>query len=213
MEIKNILNILEKHFHNEQRTTLNSMRGEDPFKVLVGCIVSINIKDEVTNKILEELFSKVRDFNELLEMDNQELENILYLARYRKVKARTLKNISKVILEKYNGKVPNTKEELLSIKGIGPKTASVVLNFAFNKPFIPVDSNTLRIANRIGWIKTNKNEEVERLLMESLNEDMIRKANAIFMLHGKNICVPVSPFCSKCPVNKFCKKIGVEKWR
>jgi len=232
MNIKEILNILENHFKNEKKTTLNRMRETpDPFKILVGCIVSINIKDEVCNKILDELFTKARNFNELLSIDDNDLENILYLARYRRVKARTLKNISKEIIYKHNGVVPDTKEELLSIKGIGPKTANVVLNFAFNKPYIPVDSNTLRIANRIGWIQTKKHKDteqssvskisnkvreisdVENLLIKELDEDMLRNANAIFMLHGKNICVPVSPFCSKCPVNEYCKKVGVEKWR
>lgn len=213
MNIQEMLNVLEKHFQNEKKTTLNRMRGEDPYKILVGCIVSINIRDEVTEKILDELFCKARNFDELLNMNNKELENILYLARYRKVKARTLKNISKEIIEKFNGKVPQTKEELLSIKGIGNKTANVVLNFAFNKPYIPVDSNTLRIANRIGWIKTNKHQDVEALLLKELDENMLRNINAIFMLHGKNICVPVSPFCSKCPVSNYCKKVGVEKCR
>ena len=118
-------------------------------------------------------------------------------------------NVNKVTI----GKVPANKQDLLSIKGVGPKTANVVLNFAFNKPFIPIDSNTIRISNRLGWISSNKPLEVEKLLINNLEEDFLKEANSIFMLHGKKICVPVSPFCSKCPVEKYCMKIGVEKRR
>lgn len=211
--ISKTLKILQNHFSQERKTTLNRMRGEDPYKILVGCIVSINIKDEVTEKILEELFEKADSFEELLKLEQEELERMLYLARYRKIKANTLKNISKEILDKYNGKVPDTKEELLKIKGIGPKTANVVLNFAFNKPYIPIDSNTLRITNRIGWITTEKHADVEIMLIKNLDETTLKNANALFMLHGKTICVPVSPFCSRCPVNELCAKVGVEKSR
>lgn len=214
IEIKNFMEILKEHFKSDKKTTLNRLReNPDAFKILIGCIVSINIKDEVTEKILDELFKKADSFQKIIDMNVEELENILYLARYRKIKANTLKSISREIIQRFNGNVPNTKEELLSIRRIGPKTANVVLNFAFNKSCIPIDSNTLRIANRIGWIKTQKHEEVENLLIKSLDDEMLKNANAIFMLHGKNICVPVSPFCSKCPVSNYCMKVGVLKSR
>ena len=87
------------------------------------------------------------------------------------------------------------------------------MSFAFNKNVIPVDSNTLRIANRFGWIETGKHNEVEKLLVDSLDGDGLRGANALFMLHGKNICVPISPFCSKCPVFDYCQRVGVDKNR
>jgi len=215
--MSNISSLLEKlnnYYSFKRRTTLNRMReNPDPFKILIGCLVSINIRDEVCEEILENLFNKVRNFQDIVEINILELETILYKARYRKIKARTLKSVSKEILERFNGVVPDEKENLLSIKGIGPKTCNVVLNFAFNKRVIPIDSNTLRIANRIGWISTKKNEDVEKLLLDNLNEEMIKNANAIFMLHGKEVCVPVSPFCTKCPIEKNCMKIGVDKRR
>ena len=213
-KISEIMNLLKNRFNHERKTTLNRMREEkDPFKILIGCLVSINIKDEVTEKILKELFSKADSFDDIININTQELEKILYLARYRKVKTERLKSVSKEILERFNGEVPSNKRDLLSIKGIGNKTANVVLNFAFNKPFIPVDSNTLRISNRLGLINTKKSEEVEKLLVENLNENFLREANALFMLHGKKICVPVSPFCSRCPVEKHCMKVGVKNSR
>lgn len=212
-KISEIIEILEEHFSSEKKTTLNRMRGEDPYRILVGCLVSINIKDEVTDKILTELFSKANSFQNILDINQEELEKILYLARYRRNKASILKNVSKEILERFNGRVPDNKDDLVSIKGIGPKTANVVLNFAFNKPFIPVDSNTIRIVNRWGFVNTQKPEEVELFLLDNLDDEKIKNANAIFMLHGKNICVPASPFCSNCPVEKYCMKIGIEKRR
>lgn len=212
-KILEILEILENHFNSSRKTTLNRMRNQDPFKILIGCLVSINIKDEVTERILDELFSKANSFQEIIDINVKELEKILYLARYRKVKTERLKSVSREILERFYGKVPDNKEDLLSIKGIGPKTANLVLNFAYNESFIPIDSNTIRIVNRLGWISSEKPLEIEKLLVDNLNESFIKEANAIFMLHGKKICVPVSPFCSICPVNGLCSKIGVEKSR
>jgi endonuclease-3 len=212
--IHHFIQTLGKHFSSERKTTLNRLREErDPFKVLIACLVSINIKDEVTEKIAEALFKKAGNFHELLAIETRELEDMLYLARYRKVKARVLQSVSQEIIERFKGNVPQTKEELLSIKGIGPKTANVILNFAFGKSYIPVDSNTLRIANRLGWIQTDKHAEVESLLIENLADEHFKDANALFMLHGKYICVPVSPFCSRCPVADICEKRGVEKSR
>ncbi len=210
------MDILGKHFDVSRRTTLNRMResgNPDAFKILIGCLVSINIKDEVCEKILDELFERAGSFEELLEINDDDLERILYLARYRRVKSERLKSVCREVLERFDGCVPSNREDLLSIKGIGPKTCNVVLSFAFDKKVIPVDSNTVRISNRLGWIDTEKHEDVEKLLVESLDGDRLRGANAIFMLHGKDICVPVSPFCSKCPVNEICLKKGVEKSR
>ena len=212
MNVNEVMRLLSAHFARERMTTLNRMRQEkNALKILIGCIVSINIKDEVTEKILEELFVRADTFEKILAMPTEELEELLYLARYRRVKAATLKNISKDIVERFEGAVPSSREELLSIKGVGPKTANVVLNFAFGQRAIPVDSNTLRITNRIGLISTEKHADVEELLLRELSEDIFMDANALFMLHGKNICVPVSPFCSQCPIDKMCGKVGVEK--
>ncbi|MAG02313.1 hypothetical protein CMI42_03170 [Candidatus Pacearchaeota archaeon] len=212
--ISEILKILESHYSDEVRTTLNRMReNPDPFKILIGCLVSINIKDDVTDKILEELFERVGNFEDIIDMDLSELEDMLYLARYRKVKAARLKSVSKEIIEKFDGEVPDDKDKLLSINGIGPKTCNVVLCFAFGKNAIPVDSNTIRIANRLGWIDSDKHNEVEELLVDSLEGESLRGANALFMLHGKSTCVPVSPFCSGCPVSLECLRVGVEKSR
>ena len=214
VDVSEVMEVMQGHYDLDRRTTLNRMRKKpDPFKVLIGCLVSINIKDGVCDKILEELFSKVNGFQDVIDIDSNELENILYNARYRKVKAARLKEVSKQIIQEYNGKVPNDRDNLLSIKGIGPKTCNIVLAFAFGKKVIPVDSNTIRISNRLGWIDSKKANDVENMLIEELEDEFIKDVNAVFMLHGKNTCVPMSPYCSKCPVSLVCRRVGVDKSR
>jgi endonuclease-3 len=214
VDISEVMEVMQGHYDTERRTTLNRMRKKpDPFKVLIGCLVSINIKDEVTDAILEELFTEVTSFEDIIKMRKSKLEKILYNARYRKVKAARLKEVSRDILKRFGGEVPRDREGLLTLKGVGPKTCNLVLNFAFGKKVIPVDSNTIRISNRLGWIESKKADDVERLLVEELEDEFIQEANAIFMLHGKHTCVSVSPHCSKCPVSLACKRVGVVKSR
>jgi endonuclease III len=214
VDASEILEVLQEHYSDQELTTLNGMREKpDPFKVLIGCLVSINIKDDVTNIILEELFDQVKGFQDILDISTRKLEKILWNSRYRKVKAARLKDVSRDVLDRFKGEVPSNEDDLLSIKGIGPKTCNLVLNFAFGQNKIPVDSNTIRISNRIGWIDSKKADDVESLLVEELDEDFLKEANAVFMLHGKNICVSVSPHCSRCPVNGVCKRVGVKRSR
>jgi endonuclease III len=216
---KNILPImetLEKHYHYTERTTLNRMRAEknpDPYKILMSCLLSLRVKDEVTEKISQELFSIADTPEGILKIPTKKLEKIIFSSGHYHKKAATLKHVSKVILENYGGKVPSSREELLSIKGIGPKTANIVLNFAFGKLVIPVDVNVHRIVNRLGWVQTKQAEKTELALNEILPKKYWREFNGIFVLFGKTICVPVSPFCSKCPINQLCPKISVEKTR
>jgi len=124
-----------------------------------------------------------------------------------------LKSVSRELLDRFGGKVPRTKEELMSIKGIGPKTANIVLCFAFNEVVIPVDVHCHRIPNRLGWLKTNHPEQTEEELMRLLPKGYWQDFNGIFVLFGRTICVPISPKCSECPVSGCCKRVGVEKSR
>jgi len=122
-----------------------------------------------------------------------------------------LKHVSSEIIKK--GKVPKTKEELMSIKGIGPKTANIVLSFAFGKRVLPIDTHCHRLPNRLGWLKTKTPEKTEKELEKILPKKYWKEFNGIFVLFGKTICQPISPFCSKCPVRKYCRRVGVGKHR
>ncbi len=207
--IKRVMEILERYFHYSRRTTLNRMRKADPFKILISCLISLRTKDENTEKVVKKLFKVVKKPEDIANMPISKLEKLIYSSGFYKKKARILKHVSKVIVEKYKGKVPSSKEELLKIKGIGQKTANIVLSFAFNKDVLPIDTHCHRIPNRLGWIKTKTPEQTEKELEKILPKKYWREFNAIFVLFGKKICKPTFPLCSKCPVRDYCKKVGV----
>lgn len=211
-----VMQILAKHFNYTERTTLNRMRMEknkDPFKILISCLLSLRAKDETTERISAELFKIADTPQKILDLEIQELEKIIFSTGHFRKKSRVLKSVSYEILTRFNNKVPDTKEELLSIKGIGPKTANIVLNFAFNKPTLPIDTHCHRLPNRLGWVKTKTPEKTEKELEIILPKKYWFEFNGIFVLFGKTICQPVSPWCSNCPINGLCPRIGVKKSR
>ena len=215
-EISQVLKILSKKYFSDEKTTLNRMRvaeKKDPFKILISCLLSLRARDENTEKVSAKLFEVADTPQEILKLSTRKLEKLIFSSGHYHKKARTLKEVSKTLIKNFNSKVPDEKEKLFSIKGVGPKTANIVLNFAFNKLVIPVDIHCHRIPNRLGWIKTKTPEQTEIELMRIIPKKDWRRFNAIFVQFGRDICQPVSPFCSKCPIEKFCKKINVKKCR
>lgn len=209
------MDTLAEHFNYSERTTLNRMReiNDTAFKILISCLLSLRTKDENTEKVSDRLF-KVADTPEgILELSVEELERLIFSSGHYHKKAQTLKHVSKEILERFGGEVPSSKEELMSIKGIGPKTANIVLCFAFGQIVIPVDVNVHRVANRLGWVETKLAEKTEKELEKVLPKKYWKEINRIFILHGKTICVPISPKCSICPVIDYCKRAGVVRSR
>jgi len=212
--IAKVINILAKHFDYNKRTTLNRMRKKpNAFKILIACLLSLRTRDENTDKISKELFKVADTPKKIARMPIKKLEKIIRSSGYYHKKARTLKYVSEVLIKKFNSKVPKTKEELLSIKGIGQKTANIVLNFAFDKMALPIDTHCHRIPNRLGWIKTKTPEQTEKALEKILPKKYWKEFNAIFVLFGRTICTPVSPKCSECPIRRYCKRVGVKKSR
>ena len=213
-KISKIMNILAAHFNYKERTTLNRMReNPDPFKVLIACLLSLRTQDKNTEKASSALFAVADTPEKILKLSEEELEKIIFSSGHYKKKARTLKHVSKVILEEYNGRVPDKKEELLSIKGIGPKTANIVLAFAYGKSVLPIDTHCHRIPNRLGWVKTKSPEQTEKELEKILPRKYWPEFNALFVLFGQTICQPISPKCSQCPVREYCPRIGVTRSR
>src|SRR3989344_5245115 len=162
--IPTIMSILEKQFNYTERTTLNRMRKEkaDPYKILISCLLSLRSRDETTERISNELFQIADTPDKLIKIPLKRLEGIIYSTGHYHKKALTLKYVSNEIINKFNGKVPDKKEDLMSIKGIGPKTANIVLNFAYNQLVLPIDTHCHRIPNRLGWIKTKTPEQTEK---------------------------------------------------
>jgi endonuclease III len=212
--ISSVMERLSKEFSSNKKTTLNRMRQKpDPFKILISCLLSLRTQDKNTEKVSKKLFSVADTPEKIARIPIKKLEKLIYSSGHYKKKARILKHISNVLIKEYKGKVPEKKEDLLSIKGIGPKTANIVLAFAFNKLVLPVDTHCHRIPNRLGWVKTKNPEQTEKELEKILPKKYWAEFNSIFVQFGKTICQPISPWCSKCPVNKYCERVGVLRSR
>ncbi len=208
-----VMNILRKKFPIS-KTTLNKMRkNPNAFKILISCLLSLRTQDKNTEIASGRLFAVADTPKEIIALPMRKLEKLIFSSGHYRKKARTLKHVSKVLLERFDGKVPKTREELMSIKGIGPKTANIVLAFAFGQKVLPIDTHCHRIPNRLGWVKTKTPEQTEAELNKILPKKYWSDFNSIFIQFGKTICQPVSPFCSTCPINKYCSRIGVVRSR
>ena len=210
-----ILNILEKEVKNYKVPiiTLMSQRKQDPYQILIGTILSLRTKDEVTAQASQRLFAKAATPKEMLTLTEEQIEKLIYPVGFYKNKSKSIKQISNILLEKYNSKVPDDLDELLKFPGVGRKTANLVLIEGFNKPGVCVDVHNHRILNRFGFLKTKNPEETEFEIRKKLSQEYWKTLNFILVAFGQNTCVPVSPFCSRCPVNNFCEKKGVIKSR
>jgi endonuclease-3 len=216
--LEQIMKILEKYFNSAERTTLNRMRkqkksNKNAFKILISCLLSLRAKDETTERISKDLFKVADTPEKIARFPTKKLEKIIFSTGHYHKKAQTLKHVSKELIKRFNSKVPDDKEDLMSIKGIGPKTANIVLNFAYDKLVIPVDVHVHVIANRLGWVNTKNAEKTELELEKVLPKKYWLEINGIFVLLGKKICQTFSPKCSICPVNQYCQRINVERSR
>jgi len=208
------MKILSKKYPSSSNTTLNRMREKpDAYKVLISCLLSLRARDENTEKVTTKLFSVVDTPKQIASMPTKKLEKLIFSSGHYKKKTQVLKHVSKDLIDRFNSEVPKTKDELLSIKGVGPKTANIVLAFAFGECVLPIDTHCHRIPNRIGWVETKTAEKTEKELEKILPKKYWCEFNAIFVQFGREICQPISPKCSICPINKYCKKIGVTKSR
>jgi len=185
----------------------------DPYKVLISCLLSLRTKDEVTAKAQERLFKEADKPSEILEMETGRIEELIYPVGFYKNKAKVLKSVSETILEKYDGIVPDDLDELLKMKGVGRKTANLVVTLGYEKPGICVDTHVHRISNRFGYVVTKTPDETEMALRKKLPREHWIEINDLLVTWGQNICKPISPHCSQCVVNGLCKRVGVEKSR
>jgi len=185
----------------------------DPFAVLVSCIISLRTRDEVTEPASARLFALAKSPAELVKLSNTKIEKAIYPAAFFRNKAASMKEMCKVLVKEYSGKVPDTLEELLKLKGVGRKTANLTLTLGHDKPGICVDIHVHRICNRWGYVKTKSPDETEKVLREILPKRYWKGFNDLLVSFGQNLCKPVSPFCTTCPIEMQCPKIGVTKSR
>jgi endonuclease-3 len=211
-EIDRVLKVLAETQGSD--TMLGRMSEKyEPFKVLISTILSARAKDEVTEVIAEKLFEKYPTAQSLAGADKKSVIKIIRGIGFFNAKSKNIINTAKLLVRKYDCRVPESMDKLLEFPGVGRKVANCVLVYAFGQDAIPVDTHVHRISNRLGWVKTKKPEDTEQVLEKLVPRKHWQIVNDAFVTHGKTTCVPVSPFCSKCPIYKYCKRKGVTKSR
>ena len=185
----------------------------DPFRVLISCILSLRTKDKTTAEASRRLFSVAGTPYKIAKLKPLSIEKLIYPAGFYRNKAKVILNISKTIIHDHGGRLPGNLDDLLELKGVGRKTANLVLGLGFGIPAICVDTHVHRISNRLGWVSTRKPEETELALEKIFPKKYWIELNNVLVSFGQNLCVPVSPFCSKCHVYKQCLRKGVTRYR
>lgn len=202
---------MEKILHDKKPyryTALKQLQAEesgDPFKILIGTILSSRTRDENTTKVVKTLFKRFRNAKELAEGNIEEVKQIIHSIGFYNVKAKRIIEVSQLIVKRFDGKVPNSIEKLLELPGVGRKTANCVLVYGFNIPAIPVDIHVHRISNRIGLVNTKTPEKTEIELSSIIDRRYWLKLNNTFVMYGQNVCLPVTPNCKLCKLKKICK--------
>jgi endonuclease-3 len=192
---------------------LISAQEEDPFKTLIGCILSLRTKDQTTAIAAARLFSMADNPERVLAMDPGELEKAIYPVGFYRTKAGVIRGICRDLIQRFEGRVPDRIDDLLTLKGVGRKTANLVVTQAFHKPGICVDTHVHRISNRWGLVRSKTPEQTEATLRKVLPRRYWIEINALLVAFGQTICQPVSPFCSRCSLARRCPKIGVARAR
>lgn len=193
--------------------TVVAESGRDPFKVLVSCLISLRTKDGVTALASARLFKKADNPASMLDLSVEEIARLIYPAGFYHTKAKQILEISRLLVEEYNGTVPDEIEELLVFNGVGRKTANLVLTLGFGKHAICVDTHVHRICNRWGYVATKTPEQTESVLRNILPQQYWIEINDLLVAFGQNQCFPVSPSCSTCTLYAYCQRIGVGKHR
>jgi endonuclease-3 len=203
-DIGRILQLLEKRYGKEEGMEWES-REHNRFQLLIGTILSARTRDENTEKASEKLFRKYPTAQKLAGARLSEIRKLIRPSGYYNLKAGYIKETSRVLLEKFKGKVPDSMEELLKLPGVGRKVAGCVLVYGFGKAEnIPVDTHVHRVSNRLGLAKTKAPEQTEKVLMKAVPKRYWLEINSLFVVHGKTICKSIRPLCPVCPVNKYC---------
>jgi endonuclease-3 len=213
--IPKIIAILRREYRKWKMpsVTQTAKGSRDPFKVLVSTILSLRTKDETTDSASKRLFKMANNPRDMLELTREQIENAIYPVGFYRNKAKAILEVCENLIERYDSKVPNDIDELLKLKGVGRKTANLVVTLGFGKPGVCVDTHVHRISNRWGFVETRMPFETEMALRERLPERYWVDYNSLLVAFGQTICRPISPRCTECPVEQFCEKVGVVKNR
>ena len=197
---------------NGEHTTLGRIsRAEDPFRVLISTILSSRTRDGKTYEASKRLFEAYGSVKDLASADEDKVRVLIRPVGFYNVKAKRIIEVSRMLLERFKGRVPDDLEKLLTLPSVGRKTANCVLVYGYAKPAIPVDTHVHRISNRLGLVKTTTPEETEKKLTEIVPKNLWLDVNELFVRFGQTVCLPVRPRCSFCSFGRSCKYYGETK--
>lgn len=202
-QIENVLRVLLKEFPNP-----GAMDIGNPYQTLVGVILSARTRDEQVLKLMPGLFKAYPTPEKLAKASVADIQKKINTIGMYRQKAKNLKSMATDLVEKFDGEVPKTMEELTSLAGVGRKTASVVLVASFKQPAIAVDTHVHRVTNRLGWVKTNTTEKTEKALLKIIPPKIMWIVNRVFVKFGRYVCIPGKPRCWMCPIQKDCAFTG-----
>ena len=210
-QINTVIKILKKELELGELPIVSHLAEDqrNPFVILISTLLSLRTKDEVTAVATERLFALASTPQELLRVPLDKIARTIYPVGFYHVKAHTIHHVCRELIKRFSSKVPDDIDDLLSIKGIGRKTANLVVTLAYGKDGICVDTHVHRISNRLGYVKTKTPDETEFALRAKLPRRYWIVYNTIMVAFGRQTCKPVSPLCSLCPVNKYCDRVGV----
>jgi endonuclease-3 len=187
--------------------------SRDPFRVLIACILSLRTQDTTTGPAAARLFALADRPPAMLRLTPRQIERAIYPVGFYRTKARAIRAICRDIIERFAGCVPDTIDDLLTLTGVGRKTANLVVTMGYGKPGICVDTHVHRISNRLGYVRTRTPEKTEAALRQRLPRRYWIGYNDLLVSFGQNVCTPISPHCSRCPVRALCRRVGVTSSR
>ncbi|HHI88249.1 MAG TPA: endonuclease III [Candidatus Cloacimonetes bacterium] len=213
--IGEILSLVGEEYTRNRKpiVTKISERRRDPFHILISTLLSLRTKDEVTEEASKRLFDKAGTLVEMIQLSAQQIEQLIYPVGFYRRKAEHILQVCNILLDEYDGKVPDEMDKLLALPGVGRKTANLVITLGYDKYGICVDTHVHRISNRWDYVRTKTPEQTEMALRKKLPKEYWKIYNDYLVSFGQHLCKPISPFCSKCPIETWCPKRGVEKHR
>ena len=215
-QIHAAIKILRREVRQWQEPVVGVVAREsarDPFRILISCLLSLRTKDKTTSEASARLFALSHTPAGLLKLPRRRIERAIYPVGFYRTKAKAIHAICRRLLEVYEGKVPQSIDELITLAGVGRKTANLVVTVGYQKPGICVDIHVHRISNRWGYVKTRTPEETEQALRARLPKRYWITFNDLLVPYGQNLCQPVSPFCSRCKLIDMCDRVGVVRSR
>lgn len=210
-----IIGLLEEELRKRELPIVSQFAVDrrGPFRILISTLLSLRTKDEVTAAATERLFALAATPEAMVGLPLEEIRKAIYPVGFYRTKAETIHRVCRELIDRFGSRVPETLEELLSLKGVGRKTANLVVALGFGGPGICVDTHVHRISNRLGYVRTKTPEETEFALRKKLPPAYWQRYNTLLVAFGQHTCRPISPLCSTCPLRAFCDRVGVTRSR